>query len=67
MADPTVGHVKGHLQLVIGDADPILLTTISLPLQILNGSDYATYSLKVDLAEVTETVQAIFTTADEKS
>lgn len=26
-----------------------------------------TYSLKVDLAEVTETVQAIFTTADEKS
>lgn len=67
MADRTVGHVKGHLQLVIGDANPILLTTISLPLQILNGSDYATYSLKVDLAEVTETVQAIFTTADEKS
>lgn len=67
MADPTVGHVKGHLQLVIGDANPILLTTISLPLQILNGSDYATYSLKVDLAQVTETVQAIFTTADEKS
>lgn len=67
MAEQTVGHVKGHLQLVIGDANPILLTTISLPLQILNGSDYATYSLKVDLAQVTETVQAIFTTADEKS
>lgn len=67
MAEQTVGHVKGRLQLVIGDANPILLTTISLPLQILNGSDYATYSLKVDLAQVTETVQAIFTTADEKS
>ena len=55
-----VGHVKGHLQLVIGDAEPILLTTIRLPIEILNGSDYATYSLKIDLKSVTEVVQAIF-------
>ena len=55
-----VGHVKGRLQLVIGDAEPILLTTIRLPIEILNGSDYATYSLKIDLKSVTEVVQAIF-------
>ena len=55
-----VGHVKGRLQLVIGDAEPILLTTIRLPIEILNGSDYATYSLKIDLKSVTEAVQAIF-------
>ena len=55
-----VGHVKGCLQLVIGDAEPILLTTIRLPIEILNGSDYATYSLKIDLKSVTEVVQAIF-------
>ena len=59
----TVGNVKGSLQLVIGDGDPILLTTIHLPLQVLNGSDFATYSLKVDLSEVTETIRAIFETS----
>ena len=55
-----VGHVKGRLQLVIGEEEPILLTTIRLPIEILNGTDYATYSLKIDLKSVTEVVQAIF-------
>lgn len=68
MADKntTVGTVHGKLQLVIGDSEPILLTTLALPIKIFNGSDYATYSLKIDLAEVTDTIQAIFTTAEAK-
>lgn len=60
MSKTPVGHIKGRLQLVIGDAEPILLTTIQLPIEIMHGSDFATYSLKVDLSSVTEVVQAIF-------
>lgn len=67
MADPTVGTVRGRLQLVIGDAAPILLTSIQLPVTILNGSDFATYSLKVDLADITETVRAIFEAAERRA
>ena len=53
----TVGYVEGRLQLVIGD--PIRLATVELPLEVLNGSEFATYSLKVDLSEVVETIRAI--------
>lgn len=55
----TVGYVEGRLQLVIGDGDPIRLATVE-PLEVLNGSEFATYSLKVDLSEVVETIRAIF-------
>ena len=56
----TVGYVEGRLQLVIGDGDPIRLATVELLLEVLNGSEFATYSLKVDLSEVVETIRAIF-------
>ena len=56
----TVGYVQGRVQLVIGDGDPIRLTTVELPLEVLNGSEFGTYSLKVDLSDVVQTIQAIF-------
>lgn len=56
----TVGYVQGRVQLVIGDGDPIRLTTVELPLEVLNGSEFGTYSLKVDLSDVVETIRAIF-------
>ncbi len=45
MTKPKVGAVSAALQLKIGDHDPILLTTLSLPITIRNGSDWATYAL----------------------
>lgn len=65
MPKPTVGTVRARLQLVIGDHEPILLTTLALPITITSGSDYATYKLGVDVSAVTETVQAIFNQAGE--
>lgn len=64
MTKPTAGKVNAKLQLVIeGGDEPILLTTLQLPVHISNGSDYATYKLGIDLSDVTETVQAIFRAA----
>lgn len=54
-----VGYVQGRVQLVIGDGDPIRLTTVELPLEV-NGSEFGTYSLKVDLSDVVETIREIF-------
>ena len=68
MTKPTAGKVSAKLQLVIeGGDEPILLTTLQLPVHISNGSDYATYTLGIDLSDVTETVQAIFDTARKDS
>lgn len=67
MTKPTVGTVDAALQLRIGDHDPILLTTLSLPITIRNGSDWATYELGIDVKAVTDTVQAIFRSAEEAS
>lgn len=67
MTKPTVGAVSAALQLKIGDHDPILLTTLSLPITIRNGSDWATYELTIDVKAVTETVKAIFNAAEEAS
>lgn len=64
---PQAGNVSAKLQLVIeGGDEPILLTTLLLPIHIVNGSDYATYTLGIDLSDVTETVQGIFRTASQK-
>lgn len=54
-------YVEAKLQLVIGDADPILLTPLRLPITVINGSDYATYQLGIDLDSVTSAVSEIFT------
>ena len=67
MSKPTVGIVHADLQFKIGDHDPILLTTLSLPITIRNGSDWANYELGIDVAAVTETVKAIFNAAEEAS
>lgn len=66
MTKPKVGAVSAALQLKIGDHDPILLTTLSLPITIRNGSDWATYEyeLGIDVQAVTETVKAIFSAAE---
>ena len=67
MTKPAAGTVNAKLQLVIeGGDEPILLTTLQLPVHISNGSDYATYKLGIDLSDVTETVQAIFHAASLK-
>ena len=67
MTKPTAGKVNAKLQLVIeGGDEPILLTALQLPIHISNGSDFATYTLGIDLGGVTETVQAIFDTATRK-
>lgn len=67
MAKPTAGTVNAKLQLVIeGGDEPILLTTLQLPIHISNGTDYATYKLGIDLGGVTGTVRAIFDTAARK-
>ena len=64
MTDKPAGHVNAKLQLMIeGGDEPILLTTLQLPVHISNGSDYATYKLGIDLSGVTETVQGIFRAA----
>lgn len=61
---PQVGIVHAKLQLVIeGGDDPVLLTTLQLPIHISNGSNYATYTLGIDLSNITETVKAIFRAA----
>lgn len=56
MTKPKVGAVSAALQLKIGDHDPILLTTLSLPITIRNGSDWATYELGIDIAESLRTI-----------
>ena len=67
MAKPQVGNVSAKLQLVIeGGDEPILMTTLLLPIHISNGSDYATYKLGIDLSSITETVQSIFRDASHR-
>lgn len=57
-----VGTVKAALHLTIGDAEPVLLANVNLPLRADGRSTDGVWRLAVDLQELTNTVRAILTT-----
>lgn len=65
MPKTPVGHIHPALYIEIEKGSPILLGHVKIPITIANGSDYATYSLGVDLGEVAETLRGIFEQAAE--